>query len=99
MKITIHVEATPQEMRECLGLPNVQPLQDVVVQKLVDNMQRGVAGFDALSLMKPMMPPHLQSMDQLQKAFWDAFVKASNQYNSKDSPGEAGKSPEATDSS
>ena len=83
MKITIDIEATAQEMRDFLGLPNVQPLQDEVMDTIRENMKKGVTGFDALTLMKPMMPTQLQSMEALQKAFWDAFTKAGNNQESK----------------
>ena len=32
MKVNVSVEATAQEMREFLGLPNVQPLHDDLLQ-------------------------------------------------------------------
>jgi len=77
MKITIDVEATPQEMREFFGLPNLQPLQDEIVNVIRDNMKQGVTGFDPMTLMKPLFPAQMQSMEMLQKTFWDAFTKAS----------------------
>lgn len=73
MKINITVEATPQEMRDFFGLPNVQPLQDEVMQALRDNMQKGVVGFDPLTLLKPLLPAQFQSLERFQKAFWEAF--------------------------
>ena len=75
MKINITVDATAQEMREFLGLPNVQPLQDEILEVIRDNMKKGVTGFDALNLMKPLLPSQFQSMELFQKAFWDAFTK------------------------
>ena len=75
MKINVIVDATAQEMREFLGLPNVQPLQDEILEVIRDNMKKGVTGFDALNLMKPLLPPQFQSMELFQKAFWDVFTK------------------------
>ena len=75
MKINVTVDATAQEIREFLGLPNVQPLQDEILEVIRDNMKKGVSGFAALNLMRPMLPPQFQSMEMLQKAFWDAFTK------------------------
>ncbi len=76
MKVNVSVEATAQEMREFLGLPNVQPLHDDILQAVRDNMQRGVINFDALSLMKPLLPTQFHSMEMVQK-FWEAVAKAS----------------------
>lgn len=73
MKINISIDATAQEMREFLGLPDIKPLQDEMLQAIHANMQQGVTGFDPLNLMKPLFPAQLQSMEMLQKAFWDAF--------------------------
>ena len=75
MKISIDIDATAHEMREFFGLPNVQPLQDEIMETIRDNMKKGVTGFDALTLMKPFLPTQMQSMETLQKAFWDAFTK------------------------
>lgn len=75
MKITINVEASAQEMREFLGLPNVQPLQDEIIAAIRENMHKGVAGFDPMTLMKPLLPAQMQSLEMLQKIFWDAFTQ------------------------
>lgn len=77
MKVNVSVEATAQEMREFLGLPNVQPLHDDVMQALRDNIQRGVINFDALGLIKPLLPAQFHSMEMVQK-FWEAVAKASS---------------------
>ena len=76
MKITVNLETDAQEMREFFGLPNVQPLQDEMLQIVREKMEKGVTGFDALKLMQPMLPAHMQSVETLQKAFWEAFTKA-----------------------
>ncbi|MEZ5590947.1 MAG: DUF6489 family protein [Gammaproteobacteria bacterium] len=73
MKINISIDATAEEMREFLGLPNIRPLQEEMLQAIRQNMQQGAAGFDPLSLMKPLFPAQMQSMEMLQKAFWEAF--------------------------
>ncbi len=76
MKVNVSVEATAQEMREFLGLPNIQPLHDDLLQALRDNVQRGVVNFDALGLFKPLLPTQFHSMEMVQK-FWEAVAKAS----------------------
>lgn len=76
MKVNVSVEATAQEMREFLGLPNVQPLHNDIMQAIRDNMQRGVVNFDALSMFKPLLPAQFNSMEMVQK-FWEAVAKAS----------------------
>ncbi|MEZ5582977.1 MAG: DUF6489 family protein [Candidatus Competibacteraceae bacterium] len=75
MKINVSVEANAQELREFFGLPNVQPLQEEILQTVRDNMKKGVTGFDPLSLMKPVFVTQTP-LEVWQKAFWDAFAKA-----------------------
>ena len=76
MKVNVSVEATAQEMREFLGLPNVQPLHDEILQTVRDSVQRGVVNFDSLGLLKPLLPTQFSSRDMVQK-FWEAVAKAS----------------------
>ena len=76
MKVNVSVEATAHEMREFLGLPNIQPLHDDILQTIRDNVQRGAINFDALSLFKPLLPTQFHSMEMVQK-FWEAVAKAS----------------------
>ncbi|HRD64984.1 MAG TPA: hypothetical protein PKY50_02410 [Candidatus Competibacter sp.] len=82
MKVNVSVEATAQEMREFLGLPNVQPLHDDVLRVLRDNVQRGVINFEALSAFKPLLPTQFHSMEMVQK-FWEAIAKASGSTKDK----------------
>ena len=84
MKVNVSVEATAQEMREFLSLPNVQPLHDEMMKVLRDNVQRGVINFESLGLLKPLLPAQFHSMEMVQK-FWEAVAKASA-IPSKDGP-------------
>ncbi len=76
MKIKFDIEATPQELRAFLGLPDLEPLQQEMLGLLREQMLKGAAGLDPATLMKPFLPPHLQSMEALQKAFWDGLGTA-----------------------
>jgi hypothetical protein len=50
-------------------------------------MLSGMEGFDPATLMKPFLPPHLQSMEALQKSFWDAFSAGMGQQSGKKAGG------------
>ncbi|HOW61514.1 MAG TPA: DUF6489 family protein [Candidatus Contendobacter sp.] len=76
MKVNVSVEATAQEMREFLGLPNVQPLHDEILQAMRKNVERGVVNLEALGMLKPLWPAQFHSMEMVQK-FWEAVAKAS----------------------
>ncbi len=89
MKIQFDIEATPQELRTFFGLPDVEPLQQEMLGMIRKNMQAGIDGFDPVALMKPWLPQHLQSVETLQKTFWEAFqqgVPSTHDAHSASSP-------------
>ena len=96
MKFNVSVEATAQEMREFLGLPNVQPLHDDILKTMRDSVQRGAINFDALNMFKPLLPAQFHSMEIVQK-FWEAVAKASGQTGKEAAERKTGDSPEAPD--
>ncbi len=77
MKATIEIDATPQEMRELLGLPDVQALQKEAMEKIREKMMAGIESNDMTELMKlyMAMPEHMSAMEGFQKTMWDAMTK------------------------
>lgn len=75
MKIKLDIDATPKELRDFFGLPDVQPLQDEMLDALREKMLQGTAGFDPATLLKPFLPEHLKSVEAWQKSMWEAFSK------------------------
>jgi hypothetical protein len=84
MKIRFDIEVTPQELRTFFGLPDVQSLQDEIMSRITENMRTGMEGFDPLSLMKPLLPAHLQSMEMIQRLFWNALAQQGEKTQDKD---------------
>ncbi|RKZ34010.1 MAG: hypothetical protein DRQ37_08190 [Gammaproteobacteria bacterium] len=76
MKIKIDVNLTPEEARAFFGLPDVGPLQEEMLAKIQEKMLAGVEGYDPLSVMQPFLPKNLQTMEAMQKAFWQAATGA-----------------------
>ncbi len=74
MKIKFDIEVTPQELRTFFGLPDVEPLQQELMETVRRNMATGMEGFDPVALMKPWLPAHMQSMEALQ-GLWQAFQR------------------------
>jgi hypothetical protein len=74
MKIHFDIDATPQELRAFFGLPDVGPLQEELLAQIRDKMIAGIEGFDPMALLKPLMPPHLQSLEAMQRAYWKALT-------------------------
>ena len=76
MKITVNVDATPKELREFFGMPDVQPLQQEMLEQMREHLQKGAAGLDPAIALKPLLVGNLQSVETWQKALWTAFAKA-----------------------
>ena len=73
MKVHIEMDMTPEEARAFMGLPDVQPIQ----QKMMDEMQaRMRAAFDANDpegMMRAWLPlGGADTFQKFQKAMWDS---------------------------
>ncbi len=77
MKISIDIDAKPQELREFFGLPNIEPLQQEMLEQIRQKMLGGVAGFDPTALLKPYLPEHLRGAADWQQAVWNVLRQAS----------------------
>jgi hypothetical protein len=69
MKVTVEVDCTPEEARRFLGLPDVVPMQQAIMEKLQQRMQSTIDATtpEALKAWMPMAP------DQMQQAFAKLF--------------------------
>ena len=74
MKININLDVTPQEARTFFGLPDVKPLQDEMLGKVREKILSGAEGFDPVSLLKPFFPQNVQTLEAIQKSFWQALA-------------------------
>ena len=70
MKIKIEIDTTPEDLRRFFGLPDVDELQQEMLESIREKMHEGVEGYDPFTLMRPFLPDNLQSLEALQKAFW-----------------------------
>lgn len=75
MKITIDVDCTADEARHFLGLPDVKPMQDAMMQEIQDRMMANLQAMDAETLFKTWLPAQMQGLEQMQKFFWSQFNK------------------------
>jgi hypothetical protein len=74
MKINFDIDATPQELRTFFGLPNLEPLQNDMLEMVRKNMVTGVEGFDPATVMKLFLPEQMQTFSAMQKTFWQAML-------------------------
>ncbi|MBK1672676.1 DUF6489 family protein [Ectothiorhodospira shaposhnikovii] len=83
MKVTVELDATPEELRAFLGLPDVAPLQKEMMDDLSRRIREGQQGYEALALMQPMLQSGIANMDAMQKMFWQAFTQSAGDADKK----------------
>jgi len=69
MKISIDIDMTPEEARRFLGLPDLEPMQQAILQDVQERLQKNIARVDPDSLFKTWFALAPQGMEQLQKMF------------------------------
>jgi hypothetical protein len=67
MKLRIEVECTPEEARAFMGLPDVTPINDMLVREMGERMEANIQLMSPDTMMKSWMNVGTQAQD--------AFVK------------------------
>ena len=77
MKVTVEIDATPQEMRTLMGLPDIEPIQQEMLEKIRDKTIAGIDANDPMAFMQLLMPTpdQFKTMESLQSSFWQAVSK------------------------
>jgi len=70
MKVTVNVECSPEEARAFLGLPDVQPMQQALMQDLEQRLRANLNAMDPETVMRTWLPAGMQNAEQIQKMFW-----------------------------
>ena len=73
MKITVDIDCTPEEARLFFGLPNVQPMQDVMMKKIEERMVANLGAMTPEAMLKNWLPAGVQGIEQLQSLFWQSL--------------------------
>jgi len=79
MKIIFDIDCTPEEARSFLGLPDVRPMQQAMMQEVETRMRANLAAMDPESLFKTWLPASLQGFEQMQQMFFSQMGKAASQ--------------------
>ena len=67
MKVTIEVECTPAEARAFMGLPDVSPINDHLVEEMKRRIDENMTRLKPEELMKSWMSFGGQAQDQFRK--------------------------------
>lgn len=70
MKFTVDVDCTPEEARKFIGLPDVAPMQERMMQELEKQMVENIRSLDPEQLAKTWFPMTIQNWGEMQKMFW-----------------------------
>ena len=70
MKFKFDIECTPEEARAFVGLPNVAPMQERIMQELEEKMQDNIRNLTPEEMVKTWMPATMQGIGEMQKMFW-----------------------------
>ncbi len=74
MKVTVNIDCTPEEARKFFGLPDLQPMQKVIMAHVQEKIMANIQSMDPESIMKNWLPASMQGMEQLQQAFWQSLA-------------------------
>jgi hypothetical protein len=69
MKITMNVECTPEEARTFLGLPDVKPMQEQLMQEVQERMAANIRAMEPEAMLRTWLPATLKGFEQLQEIF------------------------------
>lgn len=73
MKISVDIDITPAEMRDLMGLPDVSPLHQEMIDRIRQSMMAGEEGYDPLSLFRPYMTSSIAGLEGFQRLMGAAF--------------------------
>ena len=72
MKMTVNIDCTPEEARTFFGLPDVQPMQKEMMDRMQERMNATLDAMTPEAMFKALMPAGVQGMEQMQK-MWAQF--------------------------
>ena len=79
MKVTVDIDCTPAEARAFFGLPDMQPLQAAVMDRLQERMVSEIDRFSPEALVNQWLSVIPQNVERTQKLFADMLLGGSRQ--------------------
>lgn len=76
MKVTVDIDMTPQEARQFMGLPDVQPLQAAAMKELEKRMMTEMERISPEGLIRTWFVEAPQTADRLMKMFTGLMTAA-----------------------
>ena len=77
MKVTIEFDMTPQEARKLMGLPDVEKMQERIIEETYSKLSESISQMkDPEKLFQRFMPLGAQGVEQFQKLMMGLASKA-----------------------
>lgn len=70
MKVKFDIECTPEEARAFLGLPDVAPMQQALMEEMEERLRDNIRSLDPETMLKTWLPATMEGWGQMQKMFW-----------------------------
>jgi len=67
MKVSVDFDLTPEEMRRLFGLPDLTPIQNLVVERITAQVEKGLDQGIVTTLTRAMITGGMQSWEAYQK--------------------------------
>ena len=77
--INIEIECTPAEARSFLGLPDVEPIQAAVMERLQERMLGEIDKFSPESILNQWVSAFPQNAERMQEMFAKMFTSGFGQ--------------------
>ena len=78
MKVKMEFDVTPEETRRLLGLPDVSPVNDLLVDRLRDQVEKGLDGTMLRNMMQSVIKGGAQGLDAYQTLLATIMGRARN---------------------
>jgi hypothetical protein len=94
MKVSVDVDLTPEELRRLFGLPDLSPIQALVVERITRQVEKGMDSNLFAGITRSIITGGVQSWEAYQKLLSGILSAAKPSDGKKEAAGAAG---DATD--
>ncbi|MEQ1820661.1 MAG: DUF6489 family protein [Terricaulis sp.] len=86
MKFTVNVECSPEEARRFMGLPDVTPINEALVEEMTSRMQKNLSLMSGENMMSSWMSVGTQAQDAFVKLMTSGVGAATSAAASREKP-------------
>ena len=86
MKFTVNVECSPEEARRFMGLPDVTPINEALVEEMTTRMQKNLSLMSGENMMSSWMSVGTQAQDAFVKLMTSGVGAATSAAASREKP-------------